>query len=151
MIEIFGSTANTAFDLASTPNSRDYAGVASGLALANIVHAGGVVTFDIALDAFEPYVWGDVTDDDLVDVDDLNAIYWFSLGATPASLALMGRGDIDEDGDVDVRDGFLVHSYIDGIATTGFRVGSVGVIAPPVPSGPPSPAAEVPALVDQNR
>ena len=146
-----GSTGNTTFNLASDPDSRDYAGVSSGLALSNITHSGGVVTFDIVIDAFELFVWGDVTGDGVVDGDDLQEIYWFSLGWTGGNLALMGRGDIDEDGDVDVLDGFVVHSFIDGIGTSGFRVGETGVIPPPIPSGPPSPVTTAPALVSRNR
>ena len=145
-----GSTGNTVFNLASNPDSRDYTGVSSGLALENITHSGGLVTFDIFIDAFVPFVWGDVTDDDIVDGDDLNEIYWFSLGWTGGNLALMGRGDIDGDGDVDVMDGFVVHSYIDGIGTSGFRVGEVGVVPPPLPSGPPSPVTAAPALINRN-
>ena len=142
-----GSTANTEFSLTSTPNSKDYTGVATGLALDNITHSAGVITVDIVLDAFVPFVWGDVDDDGDVDTDDVNSIYWFSLGATGADLVLMGRGDIDEDGDVDARDGLLAHSYVDGVSTTGFRVGDVGVIPPPIPSGAPASPRRVPVLV----
>jgi len=146
-----GSTGNTVFNLASNPDSRDYAGVSSGLALENITHSGGLVTFDIFIDAFEPFVWGDVTDDGIVDGDDLNEIYWFSLGWTGGILALMGRGDVDDDGDVDVMDGFVVHSFIDLILTLGFRVGEIGVGLPPIVAGPPAPVTTAPALVNRNR
>ena len=146
-----GSTGNTEFNLLTNPDSRDYTGVSSGLALENITHSGGLVTFDILIDAFEPFVWGDVTDDDIVDGDDLNEIYWFSLGWTGGNLALMGRGDVDDDGDVDVMDGFVVHSFIDGIATFGFQVGEDGVGLPPVVSGPPASVATAPALINRGR
>ena len=146
-----GSTGNTGFNLATNPDSRDYTGVSSGLALENITHSGGLVTFDVLIDAFEPFVWGDVTDDGIVDGDDLNEIYWFSLGWTGGNLALMGRGDVDDDGDVDVMDGFVVHSFIDLIPTLGFRVGEIGVGLPPVVSGPPAPVTTAPALVNRNR
>jgi hypothetical protein len=63
----------------------------------------------------------------------------------------MGRGDIDEDGDVDVMDGFVLHSFIEGIGTSDFRVGQTGVIPPPVPSGPPTPVTTARALISPNR
>ncbi len=146
-----GSTGNTMFNLASNPDSRDYAGLPSGLALENITHSGGLVTFDIFLDVFEAFVWGDVTDDDIVNGDDLNEIYWFSLGWTGGNLALMGRGDVDGDGDADVMDGFAVHNFIDGIGTPGFRVGEIGGGPPPVLSAPPTQVTTAPVLIGPNR
>ena len=146
-----GSTGNTMFNLASNPDSRDYADLPSGLALENITHSSGLVTFDIFIDVFETFVWGDVTGDDIVDGDDLNEIYWYSLGWTGGNLDLMGRGDVDEDGDVDVMDGFAVHSFIDGIGTPGFRVGEIGGGPPPVLSGPPTPVNTAPALINHSR
>ena len=146
-----GSTGNTMFNLASTPDTRDYAGLPSGLALENITHSGGLVTFDIFLDVFETFVWGDVTNDDIINVDDQFEIYRYSLGDTGGNLTFMGRGDVDADGDVDVRDGFLVHSFIDGVGTSGFRVGEIGGGPPPVLPGPPTPVTAASALINQNR
>ena len=108
------------------------------------------MTFDIAIDAFESFVWGDVTDDGIVDGDDLIEIYWYSLGATGGNLALMGRGDIDADGDVDVLDGFGVHSFIEGITAPLFRVGEIGAV-PTVLSGPTTPVTTTPALISRDR
>ena len=109
------------------------------------------MTFDIFLDVFETFVWGDVTGDDIVNVDDQLEIYLYSLGGTGGNLALMGRGDVDADGDVDVMDGFVVHSFIDGIGTPGLRVGEIGGGPPPVLPGPPTPVTAASALINRNR
>ena len=147
-----GSTGNTTFNLASDPDTRDYDGLPSGLAIENITHSGGLVTFDIYLDVFETFVWGDVTNDDVVNVDDQLEIYRYSLGDTGGNLTWMGRGDVDADGDVDVMDGFLVHSFVDGVGTSGFRVGETGGGPPPVLPGPPTTVTTAaPALINYNR
>jgi M6 family metalloprotease-like protein len=141
-----GFAGNTTFNLGSNPNSRAYAGAGSGLALANITHFGGLVTFDIFIDSFTEFVWGDVTNDDIVDLNDLLQIYAFSLGSTGGPTTI-GRGDVDGDGDVDVMDGFVTHSFIDGVGTSGFRVGDLGVGEAPVVSAPPLPVTPAPVLI----
>ena len=126
-----GVTANTAIDLNSNPSSLSYGGGMSGLGVRNITMAGGVVGFDIAVDELETFVWGDVNDDGVVDIDDVDMVYWHALGWDGADTTLIRRGDVDADGDVDVLDGFVTHSYLQGVGTSAFRVGVLGVGTPP--------------------
>lgn len=138
-----GATSTTVFDGNSTPGSRTYAGDLSGLALTNITEVGGQVTLSIGTTQFVEFLWGDVTGDDLVTLDDVELMSAFVLGVSDTNVDLISRGDIDADGDVDVRDMFLVHTYLEGLPVAGFRVGEVGAATSqaPTPAGlsPPTP------------
>ncbi len=147
-----GTSSVTTFDVNSNPNSLNYSGAPSGLAIRNITNIGGVVGFDIAIDELATFVWGDVNNDAVVDVTDVDIIYRHALGWMGADPALIPAGDVDSDGDVDVADGFLTHSYIGGVSTSAYRVGEVGAGTPPPLSGsPPSNSQRGATSVGSNR
>ncbi len=122
-----GSTGSTTFDAGSIPNSLSYQGNLSGVAIRNVSHVSGVITLDLTVDALTQIVWGDVNGDTIVDMTDVDQLYLYALGHT-VDETYMTNGDVDADGDVDAMDGFIAHSYVQGIDTWQYRVGQIGLV-----------------------
>jgi M6 family metalloprotease-like protein len=120
-----GSIGNTEFHALSNPSSLGYQGNLSGLAIRNISHISGVITLDLAVDELALMVWGDVNGDAAVDAADVDLLYLYALGYA-VDETHMANGDVDADGDVDFMDGFIIHSYVQGIDTSQYRVGEYG-------------------------
>lgn len=139
-----GSTFNTTFDDQTWPNSRTNAGAESGISVSGITLSGQTVVVDIAFSApeEEPAVlWGDVDRSGAVELADAEAIFLEALGGS--SGGDMSVADVDADGDVDIRDAFIVHSYVQGVNVSQFRVGtsSGGTEMRPAPAARATPAA----------
>jgi len=119
-----GSTDRRTFDFRSNPSSDANAGLPSGIALRNINFSGDVARFDVRT-AEVVIVWGDVNGDGRVTQADADAIYRQVAGAPGAVLPFASRGDVDADGDVDLRDALVVHSYARSQSVmAGFRAGT---------------------------
>jgi M6 family metalloprotease-like protein len=141
-----GSTGNTTFDAGSMPNSLSYQGGLSGLAIRNVSHVSGVITFDLTVDELTQIVWGDVDGNAIVDMTDVGQLYLYALGYS-VDETYMVNGDVDADGDVDTMDGFITHSYLDGVNTSQYRVGQIGI----APSAVLVPQPATPETVGSRR
>jgi hypothetical protein len=64
-----------------------------------------------------------------VDLGDLDHLCAYVLGEAAVDTSDISNGDVDENGVIDVRDGLILHSYLQGIDTSSFRVGQIGVRA----------------------
>ena len=126
-----GANGSTTFDYLSDPNSLSNQGNISGLALRNISHAQGVITLDLYLAELTHFVWGDLNGDEVVDLTDVDRLYSYVLGEEGVETSNLANGDVDEDGDVDLRDCLIVHSYLHGVDTSSYRVGQIGFRAGP--------------------
>lgn len=115
-----GSSANTAFGAATSPQSVAYNGVTSPAELRRITVSGETVTLDVVYPVPRRQ-WGDVTGDGYVRTDDVLAVLERSIGKpTSRDLSL---GDVDGDGDVDGADALVIQSYVAGVDVSGYRVG----------------------------
>jgi M6 family metalloprotease-like protein len=137
-----GSTGNTEFHALSNPGSLSYQGSLSGLAIRNVSHISGVITLDLVVDEFALIVWGDVNGDAAVDAADVDLLYLYALGYA-VDETHMANGDVDADGDVDFMDGFIIHSHVQGIDTSQYRVGQYGAASTPVPTAQPVTSNDV--------
>jgi M6 family metalloprotease-like protein len=131
-----GSSWNTRFDHFSNPNSFTYDGRPSGVAVTNILAIGDVIHFDVSVGEDVLVLWGDVDGDSTITTADVQLIYDFAVGFIGDTTGLLGLGDVDDDGDVDVTDGLITHSFIAGVATWQYRVGSWDLV-----SGVPRPTS----------
>ena len=121
-----GSSNRTTFNGTSNPNSNTYGAGASNVEIANIVEtAGGDITLFVNIP--DMVTFGDVNDDDAVTLADLDIVSQYTIGATGPDYSRIDIADVDDDDDVDARDAFIIHAFIEGVATTGFRVGQLGI------------------------
>lgn len=120
-----GSLNRRTFSATSTPNSNTYNAGTSFVELTNITEVtGGNVTLNVNIPNL--FTYGDVNNDSAVNLDDLDIVSAFAIGATGPDFSRIMRADVDNDGDVDARDAFIIHAYADGEPTTSFRVGQTG-------------------------
>jgi len=120
-----GALNRTVFDATSSPNSGDYDGNASGIVLSNIASSGSDIVFDLQL--APTFAYGDVTADDAIDTADVDLLMAYANAETGLDETHIDRGDVDDDGDVDLRDAFIVHAFVLGKNVASFRVGNLGV------------------------
>lgn len=111
------------FTARTDPSSASYAGTLCGVGIRNISDAGGTVTFDVSLgEQFN--LWGDAGGDGTVSSADLSPIYWYVMGYRDSAIVrAIPNGDVDEDGDVDLMDGFILHSQLAGVPVPANRIG----------------------------
>ena len=121
-----GSANRTTFNGASNPSSATYSSGPSNVEITNIVEtAGGDITLFVNIPDLVTY--GDVNDDDVVTDADLDVVMAYTIGATGPDYSRIGIADVDDDGDVDGRDAYIIHAYLEGVNTDSFRVGDQGI------------------------
>ena len=120
-----GSSGNTRFDWSTNPNSLAYNGSTSGIAISNIREVGQKISVDITFGTPGQHIalWGDVNRDGQIDLVDVDLIYGELLGVPTG--AWMELADVDGDGRVDTRDALIIHSFVEGVDVSEYRVGDV--------------------------
>ena len=119
-----GSANRTTFHATSSPSSAINGGGESHIAVTNIVEtAGGTIT--VGIDVPDLIVSGDVNDDMAVTDADLSIVTAYVIGETGLDFSHIGRADVDEDGDTDARDAYIIHAFLDGVNTDAFPVGDL--------------------------
>lgn len=118
-----GSWNAREFHARTYPSSASYAGSPCGIGIRNISRTSGNLSFDISIG--EQWVlWGDADGDRSVSASDVSPIYWYFLGYRDAGAQQsVPNGDVDEDGEVDLMDGFILHSFLSGISVPTNRIG----------------------------
>jgi len=117
-----GATNNREFTARTDPSSASYAGTLCSVGIRNIEEVGETVTFDVSLGE-QWNLWGDADGDGSVSAADLGPIYWYVLGyRDPGIVRAVPNGDVDEDGDVDLMDGFILHSQLAGVPVPDNRI-----------------------------
>ena len=149
-----GSTFNRVLADYTYPSSQPYTGAQCTAAVHSISLGGATVTGQI-VPSERWVIWGDANGSRTLVSEDSREILWYALGYRNADeQTYLDQTDVDGDGDIDVRDGFLVLSYVNGFSVPGGRLGSselraCGPIAGALPvlaegatpnSGWPSPA-----------
>ena len=122
-----GSTGKTSFTRQSYPSSHSYVGGSScTVGVRSIRLAGSVAYFDV--NASERIrMLGDANGDLQVDSSDVNETNWYALGYRGGTIQL-DEADVDRDGDVDIRDAFLIHSHYAGYSVPVSGIGSLEVV-----------------------
>ena len=122
-----GSSNRSTFNATSNPNSGTYFAGASNIVISNIDEtAGGDIT--LSIDVPDMVTFGDVNGDDAVTAADLDLVLAYAVGETGPDYSLIDAADVDDDGDVDTRDAYIIHAFLEGVATTQFRVGAQGYL-----------------------
>jgi hypothetical protein len=98
------------------------------------------MTFDLSPEELW-ILWGDMNRTGSITAQDFIETYWYSVGwRDVGTQQFIVQSDVDEDGDVDVRDGLIIDSWVAGIPTDGFRVGETETSGcgalPPLPVSP---------------
>jgi M6 family metalloprotease-like protein len=118
-----GSWNVSQFHATTYPSSRSYAGSLCGIGVRNISDASGDVTFDLTVGE-RWTLWGDADGSGAVSTADISPIYWYTLGLRDADeQQAITNGDVNEDGTVDLMDGFILHSSLNGLAVPANRIG----------------------------
>ncbi|MFO8175243.1 MAG: hypothetical protein R6T96_13230, partial [Longimicrobiales bacterium] len=69
-------------------------------------------------------LWGDSDGDEIISSSDISPIYWYSLGYRNADeQRSVPNGDVDGNGEVDLMDGFILHSFLSGVPVPTNRIG----------------------------
>ena len=118
-----GSTRATAFTAATYPRSLAYrSGSSCTVGVRSIIAARSLILLELN-PSERISVFGDANGNSLVDQSDAAEGYWYALGWRGGDLHFE-EADVDGDGDVDIRDGFLIHSYVSGYSVPVNGIGS---------------------------
>jgi M6 family metalloprotease-like protein len=121
-----GSSNRSTFNGTSNPSSATYSSGASNVEITNIVETPvGDITLFVNVPDLVTY--GDVNDDDVVTDADLVVVMSYAIGSTGPDYTRIAIADVDDDGDVDARDAFIIQAYLQGGDTDDFRVGQAGI------------------------
>ena len=118
-----GSTRATEFTVASYPGSHAYSsGSTCTVGVRSISAAGSLISLDLnPSERLE--VLGDANGDARVNQSDVAEDYRYAFGWRGGDLQFE-VADVDADGDVDIRDGFLIHAYVSGYSVPVNGIGS---------------------------
>ena len=118
-----GSTGATQFTATSNPSSRAYVdGLSCTVGIRAIQATGSSVSFEVN-PSERVRILGDANGDGSVDDSDALEAAWYALGWRRGTVHPDGS-DVDSDGDVDIRDAFLIRSYLDGYSVPVSGMGS---------------------------
>jgi M6 family metalloprotease-like protein len=133
-----GSRGNTEFTSQTNPTSEPYSPALCTAGVRSISESSGQIYLDISVS--ERYAfWGDTDGSGVLTTNDAYETYWYALGyRDPVEQVFIVNGDVDGDGDVDIRDAFIVSSYLDGVIAPEARIGSAELVDCTPGSSPPS-------------
>lgn len=112
---------STTFTFATYPSSHPYRSHSRCTVGVRGIQAGGRVASFVVSPSERQRVLGDANGSLRVDGDDVAEAYWHALGWREGRIDLEDA-DVDGDGDVDIRDGFLIDAY-----RRAYRVPVVGM------------------------
>jgi M6 family metalloprotease-like protein len=134
-----GATGSTEFTSATYPSSDSYAGSFCSVGVRSISASGGGVSLAVS-PSERLQVWGDLEGDGTVDDGDVFEALWYALGWRGGDLRRVDDGDVDADGDIDVRDGFMIDAFRRGSSVPSDRLGTNGFVDCAALFSAPAPA-----------
>jgi hypothetical protein len=123
-----GSTGNQVFADYTYPNSQPYSGAQCTAAIRDLALTGETVTGTL-IPSERWVIWGDADGSrSVLGWEDTPVILWYALGYRDAGeQRYIDQADVDADGDIDVRDAFMVLSHASGLSVPGERLGSTEI------------------------
>ena len=122
-----GSSGAAEFTSTTYPSSDSYAGSFCSVGIRSIRASGGDMSFTVS-PSERVQVWGDLEGDRTVDEGDVFEAFWYALGWRGGDLRRTSDGDVDGDGDVDIRDGFMIDVFQRGGVVPSSRLGSSEIV-----------------------
>ena len=123
-----GSTRSTSFTSTSDPSSHAYNGDSPCTVGVRSIRAGGSVASFFVNPSERQRVLGDANGDLEVDGSDVSEAYWHALGWREGNIQLEDA-DVDRDGDVDIRDGFLIDAFRSRYRVPVAGIGALELVA----------------------
>ncbi len=121
-----GSAGTTEFTSTTYPGSDAHRGDSPCTVGVRSIRMRGSTASFVVNPAERLKVLGDADGSLTVDEDDVYEAYWYALGwQRPGSAIQVDNADVDGDGDVDIRDGFLIDAF-----RSGYRVPVEGMGVP---------------------
>ena len=125
-----GSTGNTEFADFTNPHSRPSSTLPVCTAAVRLIAGGGGSVSGRAVPSERWVVWGDADGTRVLARADASEAFWYGFGYRDApDQRFIDQADVDGDGDIDARDGFLIFSFVEGRSVPGGRLGNTEVRA----------------------